>query len=68
MTQVGICPPQFVAFVNYPDAVHFSYQRFIVNIIREFFGFDGVPIRLSIRPRSGRHEEVKAKLKPQKRR
>ena len=70
MTQVGTRPPQFIVFVNYPDAVHFSYQRFLVNIIREYFGFEGVPVILSLRKRSGRHEEevTAKKLKPQKRR
>ncbi len=61
MTQVGICPPHFVTFVNYPEAVHFSYQRFIVNMLREAFGFDGVPVKLSIRRRTGRIEEVSQK-------
>jgi GTP-binding protein len=51
MTQVAAKPPQFVVFVNYPDSVHFSYQRFIVNIIREFFGFEGVPVQLFLRKR-----------------
>lgn len=51
MTQVSARPPYFVAFVNHPEAVHFSYKRFIVNTIRKNFGFDGVPIRLSIRKR-----------------
>ncbi|MDR0454943.1 MAG: ribosome biogenesis GTPase Der [Deferribacteraceae bacterium] len=57
MTQVGIMPPQFVTFVNYPDAVHFSYQRFIVNIIRENFGFSGVPVKLYIRRRKNKNEQ-----------
>ncbi len=67
MTQVGIMPPQFVTFVNYPEAVHFSYQRFIVNIIRESFGFDGVPVKLFIRRRKNKDEaEVAAKDKKTK--
>ncbi|WP_303849889.1 ribosome biogenesis GTPase Der [Seleniivibrio woodruffii] len=51
ITQVSTCPPEFVVFVNYPDAVHFSYQRFIVNIIRAHHGFDGVPIKIHFRQR-----------------
>lgn len=57
MTQVATCPPQFVIFANYADSVHFSYQRFVVNIIREFFGFKGVPVRLYIRQRTDKSEE-----------
>lgn len=68
MTQVGVRPPQFVTFVNYPDAVHFSYSRFLVNILREFFGFEGVPVRLSIRKRKNKDEqEITRKFKPRKR-
>lgn len=51
MTQVATRPPYFVAFVNNPKGVHFSYERFLLNMIRERFGFDGVPVRLSIRKR-----------------
>lgn len=57
MTQVASRPPQFVIFANYPDSVHFSYQRFVVNIIREFFGFKGIPIRLFIRQRGEKSAE-----------
>jgi GTP-binding protein len=65
MTQVATRPPHFVVFVNYPEGVHFSYQRFIINILRENFGFDGIPVKLSIRKRkSGKDEdEVKGKKK-----
>lgn len=57
MTQVSAKPPYFVAFVNNPKGVHFSYQRFIVNIIRENFDFYGVPIRLSIRQRKNKERD-----------
>ncbi|QAR34430.1 ribosome biogenesis GTPase Der [Geovibrio thiophilus] len=56
MTQVAACPPQFVIFANYPDSVHFSYQRFVINIIREFFGFEGIPIKLFLRQRGEKKE------------
>jgi GTP-binding protein len=52
-TQVGTKPPTFVSFVNYPDAVHFSYKRYIVNQIREGAGLDQTPLRLLFRQRSG---------------
>ena len=45
-TQVGIKPPTFVLFVNYPDGVHFSYIRYIENKLRQAFGFYGSPIRI----------------------
>ncbi len=55
MTQVASRPPYFVVFVNFPRAVHFSYQRFIVNVLRDKFGFYGIPIRLSIRAKTNRN-------------
>lgn len=57
MTQVSTRPPYFVSFVNFPDAVHFSYERFIVNTLRRNFGFDGVPVRLSIRKRKSQYDD-----------
>jgi len=57
MTQVDVKPPYFVIFVNYPDAVHFSYKRYILNLIREAYGFDGIPLRMGIRKRKGRDEK-----------
>lgn len=57
MTQVATRPPYFVAFVNYPEAVHFSYERFIINTIRKNFGFEGVPVRLSIRKRKSQYND-----------
>lgn len=45
-TQVGIKPPTFIVFVNYPDGVHFSYIRYIENNLRRAFGFSGTPIRI----------------------
>ena len=56
-TQVGVQPPTFVVFTNKPGAVHFSYQRFLVNRLKEAFGLDLVPVRLILRARSGRHEK-----------
>ncbi|KXS56630.1 MAG: hypothetical protein AMR96_01530 [Candidatus Adiutrix intracellularis] len=54
-TQVASRPPTFVIFTNKPDLVHFSYQRFLVNRLKEAFGLDLVPVRLFLRSRSGRH-------------
>ena len=49
--QTGIAPPTFVFFTNVATSFHFSYDRFLVNQIREKFGFLGSPIRLHVRPR-----------------
>jgi GTP-binding protein len=51
-TQAGVAPPTFVFFVNKPDWVHFSYQRYLENQIREIYPFPGTPIRLVFRARS----------------
>lgn len=50
-TQVAIKPPTFVVFVNEPELMHFSYQRFLENRIREAFGFEGTPIKIYPRER-----------------
>ncbi|WP_433742867.1 ribosome biogenesis GTPase Der [Falsibacillus pallidus] len=50
-TQVAVKPPTFVVFVNEPELMHFSYQRFLENRIREAFGFEGTPIRIISRSR-----------------
>jgi GTP-binding protein len=49
--QTGINPPAFVLFTNIATKLHFSYERFIVNKLRESFGFEGTPIRLKVRKR-----------------
>ncbi len=50
-TQVAIAPPTFVLSVNEPELMHFSYQRFIENRLREAFGFTGVQIKIIARKR-----------------
>ena len=60
-TQISDRPPTFVSFVNYPDAVHFSYQRYLLNQLRAETGLDKVPLRLYFRQRSGRIEFGKKK-------
>jgi hypothetical protein len=49
--QVGIAPPSFVFFTNVATTFHFSYQRFLINQLREKFGFVGSPIRVQVRRR-----------------
>ena len=53
-TQVKIKPPTFVIFVNDPEIMHFSYQRYLENKLREAFGFEGTPIKMIIR---GKNED-----------
>jgi GTP-binding protein len=48
-TQVNTKPPTFVVFTNRTDAIHFSYERYLVNRLREAFGFTGTPLRLLFR-------------------
>ena len=52
LTQGGVAPPIFVAFTNRPGKLHFSFERFLENRIRERFGFLGTPI--VIKPRESR--------------
>jgi GTP-binding protein len=49
LTQAGVAPPVFVAFTNRPGKFHFSFERFLVNRIRERFGFVGTPIIIKSR-------------------
>lgn len=56
-TQAGSRPPTFVLFVNYPQAVHFSYQRYLTNQFREALGLDKTPLRLILRQRTGKSIE-----------
>jgi GTP-binding protein len=50
-TQTGIAPPTFVLFTNVATRLHFSYERFLTNKLREEFGFEGTPLRLHVRRR-----------------
>lgn len=51
ITQVSTKPPTFAVFANSKKLFHFSYQRYIINKLRQEFGFKGTPIRLLIRER-----------------
>jgi len=50
-TQRGVAPPTFVLFTNVATEFHFSYERYLMNRLRETFGLEGTPIRLQIRRR-----------------
>src|SRR2546427_5872087 len=49
--QIGVAPPSFVFFTNVATTFHFSYERFLINQLREQFGFVGSPIRIQVRRR-----------------
>ena len=49
--QTGTKPPSFVLFTNVATELHFSYERYLKNQLRETFGFEGTPIRLKVRRR-----------------
>ena len=48
-SQVSVCPPTFVLKVNSADLMHFSYERFLENVLRKNFDFSGTPIRILAR-------------------
>lgn len=63
VTQASTKPPTFVCFANYPNAVHFSYRRYLVNQIRMETGLSKTPLRLWFRQRSGKEMDF-LKSKP----
>ena len=56
MTQASSKPPHFVIFCNDARLFHFSYQRYLENQIREVFGLQGTPVRITIRQRGDKEE------------
>jgi GTP-binding protein len=54
--QTGVAPPTFVFFTNVATSFHFSYQRYLLNQLRDRFGFVGTPIRLEVRRRQRKKE------------
>ncbi len=50
-SQPTVCPPTFVLFVNDETLMHFSYKRYLENVLRRSFDFTGTPIRIALRPR-----------------
>ena len=55
--QISTKPPTIVCFVNYPQAVHFSYKRYLINQLRQETGLDKTPIRIIFRQREGRKKK-----------
>jgi GTPase len=54
-TQADVSPPTFIFFTNDPKQIHFSYRRYLENELRQAFGFEGTPLRISFR---NRHEDL----------
>lgn len=57
VTQAETSPPTFVFFVNEPELLHFSYERYLENQLRAAFGFEGTAIRLIFRQRERRERD-----------
>jgi GTP-binding protein len=57
MTQAAVAPPTFVLFTDRDIEMHFSFERFLENQIREAFGFRGTPIWFKIKPRNEKKDE-----------
>ena len=51
MTQAAVAPPTFVLFTDRDVKLHFAFERFLENQIREAFGFEGSPIWFKVRAR-----------------
>ena len=56
MTQASTKPPHFVIFCNDARLFHFSYQRYLENQIREVFGLEGTPVRITIRQKGDKED------------
>ena len=52
VAQTNVAPPTFVFFTNVATSFHFSYERFLINQLRESFGMEGSPIRIQVRRRN----------------
>jgi GTP-binding protein len=55
MTQAAVAPPTFVLFTDRNIKLHFAFERFLENQIRDAFGFRGTPIWFKVRSRGGEH-------------
>lgn len=64
-TQVAAKPPCFVCFVNFPEGVHFSYKRYLINQLREMIPLSITPIKLLFKEKTGRIDFSKKTKKSQ---
>lgn len=56
ITQADICPPTFILFVNDKNLMHFSYERYLENCIRNAVDFKGTPIKLIVKNKGENNE------------
>jgi GTPase len=57
LRQIATRPPRFLASVNNPDLIHFSYRRYLVNELRKRYGFSGVPLLVGYRSRTKKDKD-----------
>jgi GTPase len=69
ITQASAAPPTFILFTNQRQRLHFSYERFLENRLREEFDFTGAPVRFiqRVKERRGREREQAGELRSRKR-
>ena len=60
MTQTRVRPPSFVVWANSPDGVPVSYKRYLENRLRDAYGFEGTPIRITVRKKRRPGEEKRS--------
>lgn len=65
-TQYATHPPQIALVSNRPQSLHFSYKRYIINVLREHFDFQGVPLLLSVRGKNNKAEAENENIESQK--
>ncbi|WP_110581672.1 ribosome biogenesis GTPase Der [Helicobacter cinaedi] len=65
-TQYATHPPQITLVSNRPQSLHFSYKRYIINVLREHFDFQGVPLLLSVRGKNNKAEVENENTESQK--
>lgn len=58
VTQVSVAPPTFILFVNYPDKLNFSYERYLRNGIRKVYPYEGVHLRVIFRKRTKKQKDM----------
>jgi GTP-binding protein len=61
MTQTSTKPPHFVLFVNKPELCEPTYKKYLINNLREAFGFAGVPIVFQLKPKPKRERKLPTK-------
>jgi GTP-binding protein len=57
ITQAAVAPPTFVLFVDRDVKLHFAFERFLENQMREAFGFEGTPIWFKVKPRNKKKDK-----------